>query len=86
MKRVAILALVSASLFAGAAPALADHHDEGLLPWLQLDDAARSGRGKANKARPGVSEANRHWGKHHEHGIHLEGGEFTSNSGASAYD
>lgn len=88
MRKIAILALVPATLVAGAGSVLADHHDVGrLLPLRQLlEPGADDGSGaKATKTRPG-SQASGHWGKHHHHGIQLEGGEFTSNSGAIAYD
>lgn len=86
MRKIAIFALVSASLLAGAGAALADHPDEGLrFPWSDPTDHGAQPRGK-KKLRPDVEEADVHWGKHHHHGIHLEGSEFTPGRDAPAYD
>lgn len=82
MLRTTIMTLAAVGAFAIAAPARADYEDPlaGLFSGLQNDASARpTVRGKAVAERENSttvtqgSSVDRHWGKHHHHGVHLEG-------------
>lgn len=82
MLRIAIMTFAAVGALAMSAPARADYEDPlaGLFYGLQNDAPARqTARGPAIAGRetpkpeaPG-SGADRHWGKHHHHGVMLEG-------------
>jgi hypothetical protein len=89
VKKVAILALVSSTLIAGAGPSLADQGMAQAAPFalFQLDEAGveqQPARGKARKTVPRVEENRAHWGRHHEKGVHLEGSEHPAMESARA--
>jgi hypothetical protein len=64
IRPVLLLALAGSFSFAGAA--LADHEVDYSFPWAQ----SQSTSGPKTKVL-----RNEHWGKHHDHGIYLEGSE-----------
>ncbi len=82
MLRLSIMTFAAIGVFAVTAPAHADYEDPlaGLFYGLQNDAPARQiARGPAIAGRETPkpeaqgSGANRHWGKHHHHGVILEG-------------
>jgi hypothetical protein len=63
-------------LLAGSAPAFAKHEPDVNFPWVQTQSV------RGPKMQRDESE---HWGKHHHHGIFLEGSDF-DRTPAPAYD
>jgi hypothetical protein len=74
IRPVLLLALAGSFTFAGAA--LADHEVDYSFPWAQTQSTSGP---KAKVPR------NEHWGKHHHHGIYLEGSDHERNN-AHSYD
>lgn len=54
-----------------SAPALASHEADYNFPWVQTQSVRNA------KIQPREAE---HWGKHHHHGIFLEGSDYQHSS------
>lgn len=64
--KIAIFAAVAGVLVASE-PALAKNDGDHSFPWVQTQSV------RGPKAQQNETE---HWGKHHEHGIFLEGSDY----------
>jgi hypothetical protein len=92
MKKTATLLLASGALIAATGYSFADHSDVGGLtvPWMQDDPGFSENlraRKNVDKLRPSANiKKGAHWGKHHHHGIYLEGSDHPSRSETFVYD
>ena len=92
MKKTATILLASGAFIAATSVSFADQRGaEGLtFPWMQSDSGFSENlraRKNVNKVRPGLeAEKGAHWGKHHDHGIYLEGSDHPSRSESFVYD
>lgn len=59
--------LAAASVLAVSHAAYAKHEVDHSFPWVQTQSA---------RGQKAVQREDEHWGKHHHHGIYLEGSDY----------